>query len=149
MAAAARAWCAEAGPGGGVYVEHGDRARGLGAFLGGGNLQRADGCCVCGGAAWGVRAGLRSDEKAGSGGECELGSWRGMLFTHAIARTPAENFAEGLTSFKGKPVDYQKALEQHEAYCAALEHCGLEVMRLEPNLAHPDSTFVEDVAVLT
>ncbi|MGC1687801.1 MAG: hypothetical protein WA734_19385 [Candidatus Acidiferrales bacterium] len=54
-----------------------------------------------------------------------------------------------MTSFKGEPPDYVKALEQHEAYCAALEQCGLEVVRLAADLAHPDSTFVEDVAVLT
>ena len=72
-----------------------------------------------------------------------------MLFTHAIVRRPGEHFAEGLTSFKGAPADYKKALEQHEAYCAALERCGLAVARLEPDLAYPDSTFVEDVAVLT
>jgi dimethylargininase len=71
------------------------------------------------------------------------------LYTHAIVRRPGENFAEGLTSFKGPPADYKKALEQHEAYCAALERCGVEVVRLEADLAHPDSTFVEDVAVLT
>jgi dimethylargininase len=72
-----------------------------------------------------------------------------MLFAHAIVRRPGENFAEGLTSFKGPPADYKKALEQHEAYCAALERCGVEVVRLEADLAHPDSTFVEDAAVLT
>jgi dimethylargininase len=74
---------------------------------------------------------------------------REVLYKHAIVRRPGENFAEGLTSIKGSPADYKKALEQHEAYCAALERCGVEVVRLEADLAHPDSTFVEDVAVLT
>jgi dimethylargininase len=74
---------------------------------------------------------------------------RDVLFKHAIVRKPGKNFAEGLTSFRGAPPDYEKAREQHEAYCAALERCELEVARLEPDLAHPDSTFVEDVAVLT
>ena len=41
------------------------------------------------------------------------------------------------------------ALHQHEAYCRALEDCGLELVRLAPDLQHPDSTFVEDTAVLT
>jgi dimethylargininase len=40
-------------------------------------------------------------------------------------------------------------LEQWEAYCAALESCGLILTRLEADLDHPDSTFVEDTAVLT
>lgn len=71
------------------------------------------------------------------------------MFKRAIVRRPGENFAQGLTSFKGAPLDYGKALEQHDAYCTALERCGLEVVRLAADLAHPDSTFVEDVAVLT
>ena len=69
-------------------------------------------------------------------------------FSRAIVRKPGENFALGLTSQRGPAPDIQKALEQHESYCAALERCGLELLRLEPDLAHPDSTFVEDVAVL-
>lgn len=42
-----------------------------------------------------------------------------------------------------------KALQQHAAYCRALDTCGLKVTVLpaDPNL--PDSTFVEDVAVIT
>ena len=71
------------------------------------------------------------------------------MFKRAIVRRPGRNFAEGLTTFKGAPPDLNGALEQHQAYCTALEQCGLEVILLEPDLAHPDSTFVEDVAVLT
>jgi dimethylargininase len=41
-----------------------------------------------------------------------------------------------------------RALEQHAAYCAALDQCGLTVIRLEPDPNHPDSTFVEDTAIL-
>ena len=70
------------------------------------------------------------------------------MFTRAIVRTPGPNFAAGLTTAGlGKP-DYQLALQQHEAYCGALERCGLSLIRLEPDPGHPDSTFVEDVAVL-
>ena len=70
------------------------------------------------------------------------------MFTRAIVRTPGPNFAAGLTTAGlGKP-DYQLALHQHEAYCGALERCGLSLIRLEPDPGHPDSTFVEDVAVL-
>jgi dimethylargininase len=71
------------------------------------------------------------------------------LFKQAIVRQPSENFAEGLTTFQGPPPNYETVLEQHEAYCAALERCGLKLTRLEADQAHPDSTFVEDVAVLT
>ena len=40
-------------------------------------------------------------------------------------------------------------LEQHEAYCAALERCGLSLIRLAADERYPDSTFVEDTAVVT
>jgi dimethylargininase len=71
------------------------------------------------------------------------------LFRRAIVRPPAENFADGLTSADlGKP-DLARALVQCAAYCRALETCGLEVVRLPPDRVHPDSTFVEDTAVLT
>jgi dimethylargininase len=45
--------------------------------------------------------------------------------------------------------DLAAALLQHRAYCDALEACGLEVIRLPPDDKHPDSTFVEDTALLT
>ncbi|SRR6266705_3019251 len=71
------------------------------------------------------------------------------MFTRAIVRPPAPNFSKGLTTvFLGKP-DYEAALRQHDAYCAALEHCGLTVTRLEPDERYPDSCFVEDAAILT
>ncbi len=71
------------------------------------------------------------------------------MFRRAIVRPPAENFAEGLTSADlGKP-DLALAVIQHAAYCRALETCGLEVVTLPPDGEHPDSTFVEDAAVLT
>jgi dimethylargininase len=70
------------------------------------------------------------------------------VFQRAIVRPPGDNFADGLTSFQGPRPNIEIALKQHQAYCAALESCGLHVLRLEPDLAHPDSTFVEDVAVL-
>jgi dimethylargininase len=70
------------------------------------------------------------------------------MFTRAIVRTPGPNFAEGLTTAELGQPEYQLALQQHEAYCAALEQCGLSLIRLEPDPDYPDSTFVEDVAVL-
>ena len=70
-------------------------------------------------------------------------------FRHAIVRPPGPNFADGLTTVDlGRP-DYDRALSQHAAYCQALENCGLELERLPPDLRHPDSTFVEDTAILT
>ncbi len=71
------------------------------------------------------------------------------MFQHAIVRAPGENFADGLTTVDfGKP-DFSKVLAQHETYCDALEQCGLNLVRLNADLKHPDSTFVEDTAVLT
>jgi dimethylargininase len=38
---------------------------------------------------------------------------------------------------------------QHYAYCAALERCGVALTRLPSIADYPDSTFVEDTAILT
>src|SRR6266481_5764809 len=70
-------------------------------------------------------------------------------FTRAIVRPPAPNFAAGLTTAGLGAPDYRRALEQHAAYCAALEQCGLTLTTLEPDPNYPDATFVEDTAVLT
>jgi dimethylargininase len=70
------------------------------------------------------------------------------MFTRAIVRQPAANFFEGLTTAGLGAPDYETALRQHETYCAALERCGLTLTRLEADREHPDSTFVEDAAVL-
>lgn len=71
------------------------------------------------------------------------------MFTRAIVRPPSRNFAEGLTTVDlGRP-DYASALEQHHAYCAALEQAGLTLIHLEADDRYPDATFVEDTALLT
>lgn len=72
-----------------------------------------------------------------------------MIFSHAIVRKPGPNFLEGMTTAGLGAPDYPKALEQHKEYCKALKRCGLELVVLEPDLDHPDSTFVEDTAILT
>ncbi len=72
-----------------------------------------------------------------------------MVFRKAIVRRPGQNFSDGLSSMQyGRP-DYDLAIIQHDAYCAALAKCGIDVIRLEPDERYPDSTFVEDAAVLT
>jgi dimethylargininase len=71
------------------------------------------------------------------------------VFTRAIVRPPGASFSRGLTTANlGKP-RLDIALVQHEAYCAALEKCGLTLTRLDADERFPDSTFVEDTAVLT
>jgi dimethylargininase len=70
------------------------------------------------------------------------------MFHRAIVRQPSRNFSEGLTSVSLGQPDYTRAIAQHDAYCTALERCGLALTRLKPDERYPDSTFVEDTAVL-
>jgi dimethylargininase len=72
-----------------------------------------------------------------------------MQFTRAIVRAPARTFAAGLSSAAAGPPDLDKALDQHARYVQALRDCGLEITTLQPDDAYPDSTFVEDTAVIT
>ena len=51
------------------------------------------------------------------------------------------------TAGLGKP-EYRMAIVQHEEYIEALRVCGLEVTVLPPDETYPDSTFVEDTALL-
>jgi len=71
------------------------------------------------------------------------------MIRNAILRRPAANFADGLTTgLLGKP-EFAKAAQQYQSYCDALARCGVTLTILEADPAHPDSTFVEDTAVLT
>jgi dimethylargininase len=71
------------------------------------------------------------------------------LFTHAIVRLPGSNFDAGLTTVDfGRP-DLDLVLQQHRRYCEALIECGLELTILNADPRFPDSTFVEDTAILT
>jgi dimethylargininase len=71
------------------------------------------------------------------------------LFNRAIVRIPGSNFADGLTTVELGVPDFKGVLDQHGRYCEALQECGLTITTLAPDLNHPDSTFVEDTAVLT
>jgi len=44
--------------------------------------------------------------------------------------------------------DLPKALEQHAAYCRALQACGVEVIAMNADDSYPDGTFVEDTFVI-
>jgi dimethylargininase len=69
---------------------------------------------------------------------------------HAIVRAPAANFSAGISSALGGGNPHVAvALEQHERYCETLRSCGLELKRLSADAEYPDSTFIEDSAVLT
>jgi dimethylargininase len=70
------------------------------------------------------------------------------MFTNAIVRPPCARFAEGLTTINLGAPNPTLALQQHAAYCEALEACGLRLTRLDADERYPDSTFVEDTAVI-
>jgi dimethylargininase len=73
-----------------------------------------------------------------------------VRIAQAIVRAPASNFAAGIASaIGGGAPNVTVALEQHERYCEMLRSCGLGLTRLAADASHPDSTFVEDTAVLT
>jgi len=71
------------------------------------------------------------------------------MFTKAIVRPPGANYATGLTTVDLGAPDLERALKQHKAYCQTLESCGLNIVRLATDEDYPDSTFVEDTAILT
>src|SRR5215831_5979122 len=70
-------------------------------------------------------------------------------FQRAIVRPPAPTYASGLTTVSLGTPDLPRTRMQHAAYCEALERCGLTLTILPEDPAYPDSTFVEDTAVLT
>lgn len=52
-------------------------------------------------------------------------------------------------SFRDRsPINYDRAVRQHENYCGLLKDCGLEVIELSVNRSYPDATFIEDTAVV-
>ena len=70
------------------------------------------------------------------------------VFTTAIAMRPAISLGSGLTEAGLGSPDPELAARQHEAYCDALRSCGIEVILLDAAPEFPDSTFVEDTAVI-
>jgi len=71
------------------------------------------------------------------------------MFKNALVRLPCRNMVHGLsTAGLGRP-DYKKALDQHDAYVAALQGCGLAVTVMAADETYPDSVFIEDTAVLS
>jgi len=67
----------------------------------------------------------------------------------ALVRPPSRNFTNALSGHpEATSINFQKARQQHEAYCEALQTAGLAVEILEPLDAFPDSVFIEDNAVI-
>ena len=68
-----------------------------------------------------------------------------LAFTRAVPRSIDQC---ELTHLERTPIDYARAVEQHDAYEAALRRVGCEVRRLPDADDLPDSVFVEDTAVV-
>jgi dimethylargininase len=71
------------------------------------------------------------------------------MFKKAIVKIPCANMISGLTSANLGSPDHLIALVQHQNYINALRDCGIEVNILNEDENFPDSTFVEDTALLT
>ncbi len=71
------------------------------------------------------------------------------MFKKAIVRRPGKSMVKGISSAGLGLPDYELALRQHANYIEALKRCGLDVTVLPADEDFPDSTFVEDVALLT
>ena len=70
---------------------------------------------------------------------------RTLALTRAV---PASIAACELTHLARAPIDLALARAQHAAYERALTQAGCELLRLPELPEHPDSVFVEDVAVV-
>ena len=67
----------------------------------------------------------------------------------AIVRPPSEALSRcELTYLDRQPIDFPRAAEQHRAYVAALEACGVAVTVLSPAADFADAVFVEDTALV-
>jgi dimethylargininase len=67
----------------------------------------------------------------------------------ALTHTPSPALEAGQRTFIDRTVlDYETTLRQHADYCQLLEKLGISVHKLTANAALPDSTFIEDTAVV-
>jgi dimethylargininase len=84
-----------------------------------------------------------------------------VRLSSALVRPPGARFADGLTTawtrtdaadggaVDARMPDVAAALAQHARYCDALRSCGLRVTVLPALADFPDSTFIEDTALVT
>ena len=67
----------------------------------------------------------------------------------AITRQPSPAISRcELTHLAREPIDYARAVAQHDAYVEALAALGLEISHLPPEPDLPDAVFVEDTAIV-
>lgn len=53
-----------------------------------------------------------------------------------------------LTFLARDPIDYARAVRQHDAYCETLRALGVEIIRMPALAGQPDACFVEDTALV-
>ena len=71
-----------------------------------------------------------------------------MTATRALVRGVPDSFAECEVTWIARVApNVALAREQHQEYCAAIAASGLELIVLPADSAHPDCTFVEDIAL--
>lgn len=68
-----------------------------------------------------------------------------LALTHVVSPNIADC---ELTFLERSRIDYTLAAQQHRDYCRLLSKCGLQVIELSVNSGYPDSTFIEDTAVV-
>jgi dimethylargininase len=73
------------------------------------------------------------------------GRGRRVALTRGVS--PAIRRCE-LTFLEREPIDYARAVAQHDAYVRLLEDLGLRVVAIEADEALPDCCFVEDIAIV-
>ena len=67
----------------------------------------------------------------------------------ALTHIPSPNMQACERTFvPHAPIDHALALTQHAAYCEALRKCRANVVTLDVNSHQPDSTFIEDTAIV-
>lgn len=67
----------------------------------------------------------------------------------ALTHVPSRFLELGQRTHIGRvSVDYDKAVQQHARYCKLLRDCGAHVCVLDLNRDSPDSTFIEDTAIV-
>ncbi|WP_299983624.1 dimethylarginine dimethylaminohydrolase family protein [Desulfobacula sp.] len=71
------------------------------------------------------------------------------MFKNIIVRKPGRSMIDGISNAKlGKP-DFKNALIQHENYIKIMEFCHVNADIIDADEHYPDSTFIEDTAVLS
>jgi dimethylargininase len=67
----------------------------------------------------------------------------------ALTHVPSPDLNHGQRTHVAQvPIDHGLAVRQHAEYCSMLRECGVRVKTLDVNRDLPDSTFVEDTAIV-